>query len=336
MEEPKKEVSEIAGQARNDGRKQERIIIADKDAARLDAYLAEVTELSRSQAQRRIKEGRVLVNGAPCKVNLPVKQGDCIAVDSGQVTVDSVEPQDIPLDIVYEDDFLIVINKPQGLVVHPAAGNSDGTLVNALLFAGVGLSGLGGDLRPGIVHRIDKMTSGLLVVAKDDKTHLALAEQFGAHTASRSYLALVHGNIKTDSGTVDANVGRHPKHRKKMAVTAGGRHAVTHYTVLARFGVATLLRLELETGRTHQIRVHMAHLKHPVLGDEVYGTAAPKLGLTGQALHGFALQFVHPKTGERVSFTAPLPQTFLSALKKLGWDGTSPEGLEGVFCEKVD
>ena len=311
-------------------------ITAEKSAPRADVYLAQLTELSRSRVQQYIKEGYILINAASCKVNTPICVGDQIELRLPKRKEPSAVAQDIPLDIVFEDDCLCVIHKPQGLVVHPASGNPDGTLVNALLYRGTGLSGVGGALRPGIVHRIDKMTSGLLVVAKDDVTHQALAEQFQTHTARRSYLALVHGNIKTDTGTINAPIGRHPVHRKKMAVVADGRHAVTHYTILERFGAVTLLRLELETGRTHQIRVHLAHSKHPVLGDSLYSTVAPKLGLQGQALHGFALRFVHPKTGEQVDFTAPLPKVFLSALRRLGWNGAAPAGLEEIFHEGTD
>jgi len=317
-----------------EGTKETREIIAEADAPRVDVFLAEVADFSRSQAQKHIREGNVLLNGAPCKANQPVKQGDSLQLSIVNCQSSIALPQDIPLDIVWQDKWLCVIHKPRGLVVHPAAGNPDGTLVNALLHHVANLSDNRGGLRPGIVHRIDKNTSGLLVVAKDDTTHQALAQQFADHAARRSYLALVHGNIKTERGTVDAPIGRHPKNRKKMAVLDGGRRAVTHYEVLERLGSASLLRLELETGRTHQIRVHMAYIKHPVLGDEVYGTAAPKLGLLGQALHGYALRFTHPQTGEQVRFTAPLPESFLSAMQKLGWSGVAPAGLEEVFFIK--
>jgi 23S rRNA pseudouridine1911/1915/1917 synthase len=248
-----------------------------------------------------------------------VKLGDVIRLFVPQENEGLLpEPEDIPLDVVYEDADLAVINKPKGMVVHPAPGNPNGTLVNALLYRFRTLSETGGETRPGIVHRIDKLTSGLLVVAKNDFTHEALAGQFAAHTAHREYMCIVHGNLKEDSGTVDAPIGRHKTDRKRMAVTEDGRRAVTHWRVLERFGTETLLDVSLETGRTHQIRVHMAYIKHPIVGDEVYGSAAPKLGLNGQALHGYRLTFTHPRTGETMTFTAPLPEDFKTALTRLG------------------
>jgi 23S rRNA pseudouridine1911/1915/1917 synthase len=300
------------------------LLIAEAEAPRIDAYLAENTAFTRSKLQGLIKNGAVEKNGKTVKPNADVKAGDVIRLSVPQENGDPVpEPEDIPLDVVYEDADLAVINKPKGMVVHPAPGNFSGTLVNALLYRFGTLSGSGGDSRPGIVHRIDKMTSGLLVVAKNDAAHEALARQFATHTAHREYLCLVHGNLKEDDGTVDAPIGRHKTDRKRMAVTEDGRRAVTHWHVLERFGTETLLDVRLETGRTHQIRVHMAYLKHPILGDEVYGSGASKLGIVGQALHGYRLTFLHPRTGEVMSFTAPLPDEFRSALKKLG--GTVPE-----------
>jgi len=285
---------------------------------RLDVYLAGAAGISRAQTQKAIAEGRVLLNGRPAPAREPVRAGDIIAYTPPAPAPGAVLPQNIPLDIVYEDSSLIVIHKPQGMVVHPANGHADGTLVNALLCHCESLSGIGAPLRPGIVHRLDKDTSGLLVAAKDDISHQKLAEQFADHSARRAYLALVHGNFKEDSGTVAAPLGRHPVDRQKQAVVQDGRPAVTHWRVIERFGAVTLLRLDLETGRTHQIRVHMAHIKHPVLGDALYGAEAKKLGLIGQALHGFSLQFTHPKTGEEMQFTAPLPDYFLRALESLG------------------
>ncbi len=300
------------------------LLIAESDAPRIDVYLADNTERSRSQLQKAIKDGGVLLNGSPCKVNAAVKCGDVIALtipsDEEQLPV----AQDIPLDIVYEDDDLCVINKPKGMVVHPAAGNRDGTLVNALLYHFSALSTCNGAFRPGIVHRIDRMTSGLLVVAKNDATHEALAKQFADHSAHRSYVCLAHGNFKQDDGTIDAPIGRSPSDRKRMAVVPSGRRAVTHWHVLERFGEVTFLQVTLETGRTHQIRVHMAYCKHPILGDTVYGSAAPKLHLNGQALHGYRLTFLHPRTGARMAFCAPLPDEFRSALNILGWTGVLP------------
>jgi 23S rRNA pseudouridine1911/1915/1917 synthase len=230
--------------------------------------------------------------------------------------------EDIPLDILYEDEDLCVVNKPRGMVVHPAVGNESGTLVNALLYHFDGLSTIGGEVRPGIVHRIDKMTSGLLVVAKNDMAHEGLARQFADHFAHRSYIALVAGNIREDTGTVDAPIGRHPTERKRMAVVPNGRRAVTHFRVLYRFSSVTLLSLELETGRTHQIRVHMAHIHHPLVGDSVYSSGKNDLGMEGQALHGWRLQFTHPKTGEHMAFQAPLPEDMQRALKRLGYPGS--------------
>ena len=300
------------------------LLIAETEAPRIDAYLAENTAFTRSKLQGLIKNGAVEKNGKPVKPNADVKAGDVIRLSVPRENGDPApEPEDIPLDVVYEDDDLAVINKPKGMVVHPAPGNSSGTLVNALLYRFGTLSGSGGDARPGIVHRIDKMTSGLLVVAKNDAAHEALAKQFATHSAHREYLCLVHGNLKEDDGTVDAPIGRHKTDRKRMAVTEDGRRAVTHWHVLERFGTETLLDVRLETGRTHQIRVHMAYIKHPILGDEVYGSGASKLGIVGQALHGYRLTFVHPRTVETMTFTAPLPDEFKSALKKLG--GTVPE-----------
>lgn len=304
------------------------LLIAETEASRIDAYLAANTDLTRSKIQKLIKDGAVALNGKACKASSAVCAGDSIRILVPETDGDRLpEPENIPLDVVYEDDDLAVINKPKGMVVHPAPGNPSGTLVNALLYRFQTLSGAGGEIRPGIVHRIDRMTSGLLVVAKNDFAHEALARQFAEHTAHREYLCLVHGNLKEDSGTVDAPIGRHKTDRKRMAVTEDGRRAVTHWHVLERFGTETLLDVRLETGRTHQIRVHMAYIKHPILGDEVYGSPAPKLGLNGQALHGYCLTFSHPRTGETMSFTAPLPDDFITAIVRLGGSVPEPENL---------
>ncbi len=304
------------------------LLIAETEASRIDAYLAANTDLTRSKIQKLIKDGAVALNGKACKASSAVCAGDSIRILVPETDGDRLpEPENIPLDVVYEDDDLAVINKPKGMVVHPAPGNPSGTLVNALLYRFQTLSGAGGEIRPGIVHRIDRMTSGLLVVAKNDFAHEALARQFAEHTAHREYLCLVHGNLKEDSGTVDAPIGRHKTDRKRMAVTEDGRRAVTHWHVLERFGTETLLNVRLETGRTHQIRVHMAYIKHPILGDEVYGSPAPKLGLNGQALHGYRLTFSHPRTGETMSFTAPLPDDFITAIVRLGGSVPEPENL---------
>lgn len=289
---------------------------------RLDAFLAAHTDLSRSAAVRLIEDGCVTVNGViKDGKKTPLSVGNVVCVLRPEVLPYEVTAESIPLDIIYEDETLLVINKPKGMVVHPAAGNESGTLVNALLYhCGDSLSGIGGVARPGIVHRIDKDTSGLLVVAKTDLAHRALAAQLEDHSLYREYRALVQGGFKTDTGTVDAPIGRHPVDRKKMAVIRDGMHAakraVTHYTVLARYGTVTELSLRLETGRTHQIRVHMASLGHPLLGDVVYGgghTAFEKKHaalLSGQALHAERISFVHPTSGERVTFSSPLPEEF--------------------------
>ena len=300
------------------------LIIVDKDYRRLDMCLSELTELSRSRAQCLIEAGMVLLNGAACRQKDGVHAGDVIRYTILEAKTIELAPEDIPLDIVYEDKDICVVNKPRGMVVHPAVGNESGTLVNALLYHFGDLSSIGGEVRPGIVHRIDKMTSGLLVVAKNDLAHERLACQFADHSAHRSYIALVAGNIKEDSGTVDAPIGRHPTDRKRMAVVENGRRAVTHYRVLYRFSSVTVLALELETGRTHQIRVHMAHIHHPVVGDTVYSNGKNSLGMEGQALHGWRLQLSHPVTGERMSFTAPIPADMRLALQRLGYPGVFP------------
>ena len=306
----------------------EELFIADKEYRRLDLCLSDVTELSRSRAQALIEAGMVLLNGRPCRQSDGVRPGDTVRYTVPEAKPIELVPEDIPLDIVYEDSDICVVNKPRGLVVHPAVGNETGTLVNALLYHFGDLSSIGGEIRPGIVHRIDKMTSGLLVVAKNDLSHERLALQFADHSAHRSYIALVAGNIKEDVGTVDAPIGRHPTDRKRMAVVNGGRRAVTHYRVLYRFSSVTVLSLELETGRTHQIRVHMAHIHHPVVGDQVYSNGKNALGMEGQALHGWRLQLTHPVTGEHMSFTAPLPEDMRCALKRLGYPGDFPLPME--------
>lgn len=241
-----------------------------------------------------------------------------MTVEVPEVRETAVEPQDIPLDVVYEDGDVIVVNKPAGLVVHPAPGHPDGTLVNALLHhCGASLSGIGGEKRPGIVHRIDRDTSGLIIAAKNDAAHLGLSAQLSSHTLARTYECLVVGNLKEDSGTVDAPIGRHPSDRKRMAVVAGGRPAVTHWEVIARYPGVTHVRCRLETGRTHQIRVHMAYIGHPILGDTVYGARKPVPGLTGQCLHAVGLRFIHPRTGQPVEMHCPLPEEFRQQLRKL-------------------
>ncbi len=282
-----------------------------------------IPDLTRSAVARLIGEGNVLVNGKSQPKSYKVQFNDQIEVLLPDPKTTDVLPQDIPLDIVYEDDHLLVVNKPKGLVVHPAAGNPDGTLVNALLHhCGDSLSGIGGVIRPGIVHRIDKDTSGLLVVAKNDAAHLLLSEQIKEHSFTREYCAVVYGRVKTDEGTVCAPIGRHPTDRKKQAVTnKNSKEATTHYKVERTFRGYTQLRLRLETGRTHQIRVHMAYIGHPVCGDSVYaGKLADKSGLQGQCLHAAKLGFVHPKTNDYMEFEAPLPTYFTDFLARLPKD----------------
>ena len=297
-------------------------IIAAEGGTRIDAWLStNVPDLTRNAAQRLLTEGMVLVNGKPPKKNYKVNAGDAVIVTIPDIAEVPLVPQNIPLDIVFEDEDVVVVNKPRGMVVHPAPGHPDGTLVNALMYhCGDSLSGVGGEKRPGIVHRIDKDTSGLLIVAKNDAAHLALSAQLSDRSLSRVYRAVVAGNLKQDSGTVDAPIGRHPNDRKKMAVThQNSRNAVTHWSVLERYRGYTHVRCKLETGRTHQIRVHMAHIGHPLLGDEVYGHAKlPEKGLVGQCLHAKELQFIHPRTGEAVHLDTELPDYFKEVLTRLG------------------
>ncbi len=297
------------------------IVTAEESGERVDALLARHLDgFSRSAVQRLIESGAVLLRGRPVKKNCAAAAGDAFLVTLPELAEIPLVPQDIPLDVVYEDGDVIVVNKPRGLVVHPAPGHPDGTLVNALLYhCGDSLSGVGGEKRPGIVHRIDKDTSGLIVAAKNDRAHLALSAQLSDHSLCREYEALVRGRLRADSGTVDAPIGRHPTDRKRMAVTSkGSRSAVTHWEVVARYRGYTQLRCRLETGRTHQIRVHMAYLGHPLLGDYTYGAPSPDKGLEGQCLHARRLRFVHPSSGERIELEAPLPAYFLEVLKKLG------------------
>ena len=295
-------------------------LYADIPGERLDAFLARCAEdLTRSAAQRLIEEGQVTRNGKPGKKNDKLNMGDEIIFTIPEPKMVDIQATEMPLDIVYEDGDVLVINKPKGLVVHPAAGHQDDTLVNGLLYAmGDELSGINGELRPGIVHRIDKDTSGLLAVAKNDLAHTVLASQLKDHTMARTYEAIVCGNLKEDSGTVDAPIGRHPSDRKKMTVTArNSKEAVTHWEVVKRYRGYTHIRCKLETGRTHQIRVHMAHIGHPILGDTVYGRKKPELGQDSQCLHAGALCFRHPRDGRPVMVFAPLPEYFQKVIEKL-------------------
>ena len=296
------------------------ILTADISGERLDAFLARRGEnLTRSAAQKLIDEGQVRVNGKPGKKNNRLAPGDQVEYTIPEAKPVDIQPTEMKLDIVYEDEDVIVINKPKGLVVHPAAGHPDDTLVNGLLYAlGDKLSGINGELRPGIVHRIDKDTAGLLAGAKNDYAHTMLASQLKDHTMARTYEAVVCGNLKEDCGTVNAPIGRHPSDRKKMCVTErNSKEAVTHWEVIARYRGYTHIRCKLETGRTHQIRVHMAHIGHPILGDTVYGRKKPELGQDSQCLHAGALCFQHPRDGHPVLVFAELPQYFQDVLSKL-------------------
>ena len=286
---------------------------------RLDAWLSqELAELSRTYIQKLIEEGRVRVNDRVVPANYKVKYDDVLTVLVPPPAVLEVKAEEIPLEVIYEDQDVLVINKAQGMVVHPAHGNYEGTLVNALLAHCSDLSGIGGVSRPGIVHRIDKDTSGLLMVAKNDLAHHGLTEQIKEHSVIRRYLALVHGQIQEPAGRIETPIGRHPHDRKKMAVVVrGGKMAITHYRVLERFRDYTLIEARLETGRTHQIRVHLAYLGHPVAGDPVYGFRRPHLGLTSQALHAEVLGFKHPRTGEELLFSVPAPPYFQQILEEL-------------------
>lgn len=302
-------------------------VLEHEGGTRIDVYLAAHTELSRSAVQKLLCEDEaVSVNGMAVPKNYKVSVGDCVDIEIPAPIPLETLPENIPLDIVYEDDDLIVVNKPKGMVVHPAPGNYTGTLVNALLYhCGDSLSGINGVIRPGIVHRIDRDTSGLLVVAKNDAAHISLAAQIKEHSVTRRYHAIVQGNLKEDTGTINAALARHPIDRKKMAVSAaeGARHAVTHYTVLARYSGFTYCECRLETGRTHQIRVHMSYKGHPLLGDTVYGGNTSSFAkkhadlLNGQCLHAKVLGFVHPRTNEYMEFVSDLPADFSSILQKL-------------------
>ena len=286
---------------------------------RLDAFLASSLDgLTRSQAARLIESGEVAVNGKTAGKSYKLAGGEDIAVTLPEPEPVEAVPQDIPLDVVYEDADVIVVNKPSGMVVHPAPGHPDGTLVNALLYHCAGtLSGVGGALRPGIVHRIDRDTSGLIIAAKNDAAHQYLSAQLADHTLARTYECIVVGKLREDRGTVDAPIARHPTDRKRMAVVAGGREAVTHWEVIARYPGYTHVRCRLETGRTHQIRVHMAYIGHPILGDTVYGAKKDVPGLTGQCLHAVGLRFLHPRTHEVVELSCPLPEEFTRMLQKI-------------------
>lgn len=296
-------------------------IKANEAGIRIDSFISSaVPELSRSAVQKLIESGGITVNGSDVKKNYKTIIGDVFEITIPAPAATDIVPQNIPLDIAYEDDDVIVVNKARGMVVHPAPGHSDGTLVNALMYhCGSSLSGIGGEIRPGIVHRIDKDTSGLIIAAKNDKAHAALAAQLKDHSLSRIYEAVVCGRIHDDCGSVNAPIGRHPTDRKKQAANVkNAREAITHYEVLARYNGYTHIRCILETGRTHQIRVHMAYIGHPLLGDMVYGRKKTEKGLEGQCLHARSLCFVHPTTGDRMKINSELPDYFKDVLNKLG------------------
>lgn len=295
-------------------------LTADESGERIDKFLSRNCEnLSRSYIQKLLKDGNIIVNKLAVKANYKIASGDVIQIRIPESEPLDILPEDIPLDILYEDSDILIVNKPKGMVVHPSPGHYTHTLVNAVLYhCGGNLSGINGVIRPGIVHRIDMNTTGSLLICKNDRAHQILAEQLKEHSITRRYHAIVHGNIKEDSGTVDAPIGRHPADRKKMSTKSQhGRHAVTHYRVLERFGSYTYIECELETGRTHQIRVHMSSIGHPILGDDVYGPARCPFKLEGQTLHAKTLGIVHPSTKEYMEFDAPLPQYFQNLLTML-------------------
>lgn len=294
------------------------VSLEEKNSVRLDVYLAEVLEeWTRSQIKKQIDSKNAIVNGKPRKAGFALKSGDIVSISfNKEVGLEDVSPENIPLDIIFEDDDIVVINKKQGMVVHPAPGNYEHTLVNALLYHFKNLS-QEGSIRPGIVHRIDKDTSGLLVVAKNDKAHVDLALQIAEHSAKRTYVALLEGNLKSEQGTIETFLDRDKRDRKKYAVSDSGKFAITHFKVLTHFEGYTLCEFVLETGRTHQIRVHAKHIGHPIVGDPVYGFAKQKFKLDGQLLHAIKLELVHPKTRQKMEFVAPIPEYFQNVLSKL-------------------
>ena len=298
---------------------QERIIITENEAGmRADVALAQLLEITRSNMQKLLEEGRAVRGQKVIKSNYRVKAGEEILVNLPEPQPLDVQPEDIPLDIIYEDDDVVVVNKARGMVVHPAAGNYNGTLVNALLYHCKNLSGINGVIRPGIVHRLDKDTSGIMICAKNDSAHLSLSEQIQNKTAQRTYLAVVRGNVKNDSGIIETQIARDKNDRKKMAVvTEGGRQAITEYEVAKRFGKYTVVKCRLKTGRTHQIRVHMEYLGYPLVGDPKYSPMKTPFAINGQALHSLTLSFTHPRTGERLTFEAPLPEDMKKILTRL-------------------
>ena len=296
------------------------VIVNENDKGkRLDIYIAEnFNELSRTMIKKLIESNNILVNDKSEKVSYKVQANDNISIDVPEAKETKLKAQEIPLDIIYEDSDIIVVNKPKGMVVHPANGNPDGTLVNAILsICKNSLSGIGGELRPGIVHRLDKDTSGLIIVAKNDKAHINMSEQIKERNVKKTYIALVRGNVPEEEATINMPIGRSTKDRKKMAVTKNRKQAITHFKVLKRYSKYTLLEIKIETGRTHQIRVHMAEIGYPVVGDAVYSNGKNEFGIEGQMLHAYKLEFMHPITNKHMELTAPLPQYFEEILKKL-------------------
>ena len=294
------------------------IVEINDSGKRIDKYLNENTEYTRSKIQKMIENGNILVNDVIKKSSYKVKKGDVIKIEIPEPKESKIEAQDIPIEIVYEDNDIIVVNKPKGLVVHPANGNEDGTLVNAIMaICKDSLSGIGGEIRPGIVHRLDKDTSGLLIVAKNDKAHVNMSEQIKNHEVKKTYIALVRGVVKENEATIDMPIGRSTSDRKKMAVIKTGRNAVTHIKVLKRYNKYTLLQVNIETGRTHQIRVHLSHIGYPIVGDYTYSNGKNEFGVVGQCLHAKCLEFKHPITGAEMKLEAPLPKYFEEIIQKL-------------------
>lgn len=296
------------------------IVKQEEQGKRLDMYVAnQNSEITRTAAQRMIEQGNVLVNGKKQKVSYKILEGDVITIEKVEAKPIELKAQEIPIEIIYEDKDIIVVNKPKGMVVHPANGNPDGTLVNAIMaICKDSLSGIGGEIRPGIVHRLDKDTSGLLIVAKNDKAHVNMSEQIKNHEVKKTYIALVRGVVKENEATIDMPIGRSTSDRKKMAVVKNGRNAVTHIKVLKRYNKYTLLEINIETGRTHQIRVHLSHIGFPIIGDYTYSNGKNEFGVVGQCLHAKCLEFKHPITGEKMKLEAPLPVYFEKILEKLG------------------
>ena len=297
----------------------EYIVSQEEKGKRLDTYIPSVdTDITRTSAQRLIEDGNILVNGKNAKVSYKIQENDKISVEIPEPKQIELKAQNIPIEIIYEDSDIIVVNKPKGMVVHPANGNPDGTLVNAVMaICKDSLSGIGGEIRPGIVHRLDKDTSGAIVVAKNDKAHINMSEQIKNHEVEKTYIALVKGFVKEEEATINMPIGRSTKDRKKMAVTKNGKQAITHFKVLKRYSKYTLLEIKIETGRTHQIRVHMAEIGYPVVGDAVYSNGKNEFGIEGQMLHAYKLEFMHPITNKHMELTAPLPQYFEKILKKI-------------------